>query len=54
MESRRLMWLFVFIGGTAGSYLPALWGGETFSFTSIILGGIGGLLGIYLAFKINH
>jgi hypothetical protein len=48
------MWLFVFIGGTIGGYIPMLWGDSAFSFTSILLSGVGSILGIYLAFKMTH
>jgi uncharacterized membrane protein YeaQ/YmgE (transglycosylase-associated protein family) len=44
----------MFIGGTVGSYLPALWGANMFSFSSIILGAIGSIIGIYIAFKLTH
>ncbi len=52
MPSRGLMMFCVFVGSMAGSYLPALFGVSLFSFTSVIMGGIGGILGIYMAFKI--
>jgi hypothetical protein len=54
MDSKRLMWLFVFIGGTIGSYIPVLWGDNAFSFASILCGGIGSIIGIYVAFKLTH
>ena len=41
-------------GGWLGGYVPALWGADYFSFSSIIFGGLGAFLGIYIAFKLTH
>ena len=39
------------IGGIAGAYLPMLWGdNDLFSGTSIILGTVGGIVGIWLGY----
>ena len=51
MEKKYIM-LGMFVGTTAGGYLPVLWGGNVFSFTSIILGVIGGIVGIWGAHKL--
>jgi hypothetical protein len=42
------------IGSAVGSYVPVLWGGSLFSFSSVILTAVGGALGIYIGFKINN
>lgn len=42
------------IGSAVGSYAPVLFGAGVFSVTSIIAGGIGGLLGIYAGYKISE
>lgn len=39
------------IGSYAGSYVPLLWGGSVLSIVSVLLGGIGGLLGIWIGYK---
>jgi uncharacterized membrane protein YeaQ/YmgE (transglycosylase-associated protein family) len=36
------------VGSAVGGYLPVLWGGDFFSFSSLILSGVGGILGIWL------
>lgn len=45
------------VGGTVGSaiggYMPLIWGGDAFSYTSIALSGVGGLLGIWLTVKLT-
>jgi hypothetical protein len=39
------------LGTYAGSFIPLLWGGSMLSMTSILFGGVGGFIGIYLAYK---
>lgn len=41
------------IGSAAGSYVPLLWGGSSFSFASVIFAGVGGLLGIWLGYRLG-
>jgi|GEM_PF-1011545 hypothetical protein len=42
--SKTIIGIGMFVGSTIGSYIPALWGGSLLSFTSILLGVIGGLV----------
>lgn len=51
MQSKPLVWVGLFIGSTVGSMVPYLWGASVLSFSSILLGGVGGMLGIYLGFR---
>ncbi|MDZ8223939.1 hypothetical protein [Nostoc sp. ChiVER01] len=43
----------MFVGSTIGSYIPALWGGSVLSFTSILFSVIGGLVGIWLGYRVS-
>jgi predicted MFS family arabinose efflux permease len=52
MPSRVLIWVAILIGSTIGGAIPELWGAEMLSFTSLLLSGIGGLVGLWIAFKI--
>jgi len=54
MSSKRLIWFGVIVGSTLGSYIPLLWGAGFFSFSSITFGALGGMLGIWLGFKISQ
>jgi hypothetical protein len=49
--SKGYVYLWIFIGGTIGSYLPVLFHQSYFSAASIIGGAIGGFAGIWAAIK---
>jgi hypothetical protein len=53
MDRSKLIWLGVFVGGAVGSYIPALWGSSLLSISSILLSGLGSIVGIWVAFKIS-
>ncbi len=42
------------IGSAIGSYIPALWGDSLFSFSSVLLTAVGGILGIWLGYKLSR
>jgi hypothetical protein len=48
MDRKRLIWIGLTVGSIVGGYLPALWGGDLLSFTSLILSAAGGIAGIWL------
>ena len=54
MEPKTATYIGVIVGSTIGSYVPLLWGGGVFSFYSIILGAVGAIAGIWIAFKLTH
>jgi len=54
MNSKSLIWIFMFIGSAIGGFIPTLWGDSFFSIWSIILTAVGGILGIYLGFKLSN
>jgi hypothetical protein len=41
------------IGSILGSYLPSFFGINIFSYTSILLGALGGIIGTYIGFQIS-
>jgi len=51
---RRIIWLFLGIGSTIGGYIPSLWGAGIFSFSSLILGALGGFAGIWVGNQISE
>jgi len=55
MSTKTLIWVGMFVGSFIGGYIPALWGVDVLSMTSIIfstLGGIGGIFGGYYLSKL--
>ena len=44
----------MFAGSTIGGALPALWGDNMFSISSIFLSTIGGMAGIYAGHKLSQ
>lgn len=38
----------------AGSYVPALWGGDLLSPSSILFGALGGFFGIWIGYHTAH
>jgi hypothetical protein len=38
----------------AGGYLPAVWGGDLFSISSVMLSAVGGLVGIWLGYRLGE
>lgn len=54
MQTNRITWLLAAIGSYAGSYIPQLWGAGIFSFSGLIFGAFGAIIGIWIGFKLTH
>ena len=54
MGRKSLVWIGMTVGSAVGGYLPALWGGHLFSVSSLILSGVGGILGIWLGDRVSE
>ena len=54
MESKRLIYLGMFIGGFIGGFIPSLWGAPGFSMASVIGNAVGAIAGIWVMFKITR
>ena len=58
MHMNKVVKLFIglglFIGSTIGSFVPSLWGGSVFSISSIVFSAVGGIIGIWLGYKIGN
>jgi len=51
---KTLIYASVFIFSTVGSYVPTLWHAGFFSWSSILGGIIGTIIGIWVAIKANN
>ncbi len=49
---KKVVMIGMFFGSAIGGWIPTLWGAGAFSFSSIICAGVGGVLGIWLSFKL--
>jgi hypothetical protein len=54
MESKRIIYIGMFLGGMLGGYIPTVFGTQYFSMWSIFGNAIGALFGIYIAFKLSR
>lgn len=54
MSSKTAVMIGMSIGSIAGGYAPVFFGFSAFSFVSIITSAIGGLLGIFIAFRLTE
>ena len=41
------------MGSIIGGFIPDLWGAELFSYSSVLLSGVGGLAGLWLGYKMS-
>jgi hypothetical protein len=53
MKSKSFIWIGVFIGSTIGSLIPALWGDDMLSYSSVLFSGAGALVGLWIGFKMS-
>lgn len=42
------------IGSTVAGFLPGLWGEGLMSFSGLVCSGVGGLIGIWLGYKVGN
>jgi hypothetical protein len=50
MQSR--IWIGILIGSTVGGFIPDLWGAGLFSYSSVLLSGIGAFVGLLIGYKL--
>lgn len=49
-----MIWLLMFVGSTIGGFVPLLWGGSTFSISSVLFSAVGGIVGIWLGYRLSN
>jgi predicted MFS family arabinose efflux permease len=45
------IWFGILIGSSVGGLVPELWGADMLSYSSILLSGAGGLVGLWIAYR---
>lgn len=51
MNPRTLIFLGAGVGSVLGGIIPSLWGASPFSFSSMLFGALGTLLGVWLGYR---
>ena len=54
MNTKTLIWIGAFVGGTIGGFVPMIFGADSLSFAGIIGSTVGGLVGIWAGFKLSQ
>ena len=54
MSAKTLVRLGILIGSTVGGYIPTFWGAEMISFSALFGSLIGGVFGVWVAYKIDQ
>jgi uncharacterized membrane protein YsdA (DUF1294 family) len=49
---RKVIGFCALVGGTAGSFLPSLWGGSSMGLGSILFALLGGAAGVFVGARI--
>ncbi|HVW71648.1 MAG TPA: hypothetical protein VHB93_00665 [Candidatus Paceibacterota bacterium] len=53
MSRKTLVWGGMIVGSSVGGLLPYLWGNYNFfSFSSVVLTAVGGIVGIWIGWKL--
>lgn len=52
MSAKTLVMIGMVVGSIIGGFVPSLWGDGLLSYASLIGNGIGGILGIFIAYKL--
>jgi hypothetical protein len=54
MSRKSIVMIGLFVGSTIGGFLPVLWGASVLSYWSIFGNAIGGIIGIWIAFRMTE
>jgi hypothetical protein len=54
MDNKKIIWVGMIIGSYLGSLVPNLWGAGFLSMSSLFLSALGGIEGIWIAFKLTR
>ena len=52
--SKKAAYFGMFVGSTIGGFVPVLWHASLFSMSAIVLSGIGGIAGIWVAHRLSR
>lgn len=52
--SKKAIWLGMFIGSSIGGFVPMLWHASLFSISAIFFSTVGGIAGIWAAYRLGR
>ncbi len=52
MSRKTFIWGGLFIGSSLGGFAPNFFGAGVFSMSSVIMSAVGGVLGVFIGFKL--
>ena len=52
--TKKFVWIGLFVGSAIGNMLPMLWGGDAISISGVLFSMIGGIVGIWLGYRIGQ
>ncbi len=50
--NKKLIWIGMIVGSTIGGCVPTLWHAGMFSMSGIVLSTVGGIAGIWVAYRL--
>ena len=50
---RSVIWICVAVGSTIGGLVPMVWGGSELGVSSLLLGAVGGIAGIFVGARLS-
>ncbi len=50
---QRRIWFGILIGSTIGGFIPEMWGADMFSYSSLLLSGVGAFVGLWIGYKMS-
>lgn len=54
MDTKKLLWFGAIVGSVLGGCVPGLWHASAFSLSGLVFSTIGGLVGIWLAWRFTR
>jgi hypothetical protein len=52
--TKKFVWIGLIVGSTVGNLIPTLWGGDAISLSGILFSLIGGIIGIWVGFRVGQ
>jgi predicted MFS family arabinose efflux permease len=54
MSSKSIVMIGMVIGSSIGGFIPNLWGSNFLSMSSVLLTAVGGIIGIWVGYKLSN